>query len=264
MLNTFNFSMDYEMKSFNVSVLAVALLGLTGVAQADVASGQSYTGTVQVGGSQGTSTNHAGEAGSPAVGVNAFYNGTRVAFSGLKAMVPADTSGVTTITPAMMPASHASLGNFDFKQVSTQQVYFGEWSQNGTNNDPTRVVYYSGDTAGRVLPTTNVNYAVQGISNYSGANLLSGNLTATFGAATPTLSGNLANGALKVSLNAGINKTTAAFTGIATAINPSTNATLSAGTTQGSFFGAGATASLAGIAQFTNRNYDTAFGGVKQ
>ncbi|WP_205300404.1 Slam-dependent surface lipoprotein [Pantoea sp. Ap-967] len=140
----------------------------------------------------------------------------------------------------------------------------GRWSQNGTDNDPTRVVYYSGDTAGRVLPTTNVSYAVQGISNYSGANLLSGNLNATFGNASPTLSGNLANGALKVQLNAGINTSTAAFSGIATAINPSTNATLSAGTTQGSFFGAGASASLAGIAKFANRNYDTAFGGVKQ
>lgn len=252
------------MKAFNVSVLAVALLGLAGVAQADTASGQSYTGAIVVGGAQGNSTNHPGEAGAPAVGVSAFYNGTKVAFSGLKGMVAADPHGVTTITTAMMPPSHATLGNFDFKQVSTQQVYFGEWSQNGTNNDPTRVVYYSGDTTGRVLPTTNVSYAVQGISNYSGGNLLSGDLTASFGAAAPTLTGNLANGALKVQLAANIDKSTAAFSGAALALNPTNNAQLSKGTTQGSFFGAGAAASLAGIAKFENRNYDTAFGGVKK
>ena len=40
------------------------------------------------------------------------------------------------------------------------------------------------------------------------------------------------------------------------------NGLLSTGTTQGSFFGAGSTASLAGIAKFSDRNYDTAFGGV--
>jgi len=66
------------MKAFNVSVLAVALLGLAGVAQADTASGQSYTGAIVVGGAQGNSTNHPGEAGAPAVGVSAFYNGTKV------------------------------------------------------------------------------------------------------------------------------------------------------------------------------------------
>ncbi|WP_426809203.1 Slam-dependent surface lipoprotein [Pseudomonas sp. WOUb67] len=252
------------MKAFNVSVLAVALLGLAGVAQADVSSGQSYAGSIVVGGSQGNSTNHPGEAGAPAVGVTAFYGGAKVGFSGLKGMVAADANGVTTITPAMMPASHSALGNFDFKQVSTQQVYFGEWSQNGTNNDPTRVVYYSGDTAGRVLPTTNVAYAVQGISNYSGANLMSGDMTATFGAAAPKLTGYVGNSALRVTVDATINKTNASFSGTSKAVNPSNNAQLSAGTTQGSFFGAGATASLAGIAKFDNRNYDTAFGGVKK
>ena len=252
------------MKVLNVSVVAVALLGLAGIAQAASDSGLSYDNAIKVGGSLGSTPNHAGEAGTPSVGVVAFYGGTKVGFSNLKSMVPADGKGVTTITPAMMPTSHAALGNFDFKQVSTQQVYFGEWSQNGTNNDPTRAVYYSGDTTGRVLPTTNVTYAVQGISNYSGANLLSGELTASFGAASPTLTGNLANGALKVQLAANIDKSTAAFSGAAAALNPTTNAQLSSGTTQGSFFGAGATASLAGIAKFANRNYDTAFGGVKQ
>lgn len=251
------------MKTFNYTVLAVALLGLAGVAQADSSSGQSYDGTIIVEGASGTgSTNHPGSAGQPAVGVKAFYNGAKVTFAGLKGMVATDANGVTTITPAMMPPSHSALGNFDFKQVASQQVYYGEWSQNGTNNDPTRVVYYSGDNTGRVLPTTNVTYAVQGINNYSGANVLSGNLTASFGTASPTLTGSLSNSALRVGISANINTATAGFSGTAAAVNPTNNALLSTGTTQGSFFGAGSTASLAGIAKFDNRNYDTAFGGI--
>ncbi|WP_432755788.1 Slam-dependent surface lipoprotein [Pseudomonas sp. WMBT8] len=216
-----------------------------------------------VDGSSGSgSTNHPGSAGQPAIGVKAFYNGTKVAFSGLKGMAATDANGVSTITTAMMPPSHSTLGNFDFKQVANQQVYYGEWSQTGANNDPTRVVYYSGDTTGRVLPTASVTYAVQGINNYSGANVLSGDLTASFGTAAPTLVGSLSNSTLKVQLVANINTADASFAGNAAARDAVTNASLSTGTTQGSFFGAGATASLAGIAKFTDRNYDTAFGGV--
>ncbi|WP_262381042.1 MULTISPECIES: Slam-dependent surface lipoprotein [unclassified Pseudomonas] len=177
-------------------------------------------------------------------------------------MAATDANGVSTITTAMMPPSHSTLGNFDFKQVANQQVYYGEWSQTGANNDPTRVVYYSGDTTGRVLPTASVTYAVQGINNYSGANVLSGDLTASFGTAAPTLVGSLSNSTLKVQLVANINTADASFAGNAAARDAVTNASLSTGTTQGSFFGAGATASLAGIAKFTDRNYDTAFGGV--
>ena len=252
------------MKTFNYTVLAVALLGLTGVSQAATSSGQSYDGAIVVDGSSGTgSTNHPGSAGQPAVGVLAFYGGAKVGFAGLKGMVATDANGVTTITPAMMPASHAALGNFDFKQIANSQVYYGEWSQNGTNNDPTRVVYYSGDTTGRVLPTANVTYAVQGINNYSGANVLSGDLTATFGNASPTLNGSISNSTLKVGIvNAAINTADASFAGNATARNSATNALLSSGTTKGSFFGAGSSASLAGIAKFTTRDYDTSFGGV--
>lgn len=253
------------MKSFNYTVLAVALLGLAGVAQAATSSGQSYEGTIIVDGTDGAGTpNHPGASGVPAVGVKAFYNGAKVPFSGLKGMVATDTNGVTSITPAMMPASHSALGHFDFKQVAAQQVYYGEWSQNGTHNDPTRVVYYSGDTAGRALPTASVTYAVQGINNYSGANVLSGDLTASFGTAAPTLTGSLSNSTLKVALNANINTATASFSGSAAALNPTTNTPLANGTTQGSFFGAGANASLAGIAKFTDRNYDTAFGGARK
>ena len=87
-------------------------------------------------------------------------------------------------------------------------------------------------------------------------------LTASFGNAAPTLTGSLSNSALKVQVTAAIDTATAGFAGTAQARNTATNALLSSGTSQGSFFGAGSTASLAGIAKFTNRDYDTAFGGV--
>lgn len=48
--------MEHEMKTFNYTVLAVAFLGLAGVAQADTSSGQSYDGTIVVDGSSGTGT----------------------------------------------------------------------------------------------------------------------------------------------------------------------------------------------------------------
>ncbi|MGK9568480.1 hypothetical protein O6461_24620, partial [Salmonella enterica subsp. enterica] len=74
--------------------------------------------------------------------------------------------------------------------------------------------------------------------------------------------GSLSNSALKVQLSANINTADASFAGTARARDAVSNASLSTGTTQGSFFSAGSTASLAGIAKFSDRNYDTAFGGV--
>ncbi|MEC9413934.1 MAG: Slam-dependent surface lipoprotein [Pseudomonadota bacterium] len=236
-----------------LSILALAL-GLSGMAHA-TESGQSYLGDITVGGITSTIPSHPGTIGAPGVGVTAFYGGAMVSFSNLTSMVSADGNGIYTITPAMMPPSHASLGNFDFAKVSGQEVYFGEWSQNGTTNDPTRVVYYSGDDTGTTMPTTGTAaYTVKGINNYNGSNLLTGTLNANFG--TGNLSGSMSRSGLSIAINASINSTDASFSGAALA-NSST-----IGTTEGHFYGADA-AALAGIAKFTNRDYDTAFGGAK-
>ncbi len=236
-----------------LSVLALSL-GLTGMAHA-TESGQSYDGTITVGGTTSTSPDHPGTIGAPGVGVNAFYGGTMIGFSSLKSMGSVDANNIYAITTAMMPPSHAAFGNFDFAQVAGQEIYFGEWSQNGATNDPTRVVYYSGDDTGTTMPTTGTAaYTVKGINNYNGSNLLTGTLNANFG--TGNLSGSMSRTGLSIAISASINSTDASFSGAALA-NSSTM-----GTTEGHFYGADA-AALAGIAKFANRDYDTAFGGAK-
>ena len=106
------------MKSFNYTVLAVALLGLAGVAQAATSSGQSYDGTIVVDGSSGSgSTNHPGSAGQPAIGVNAFYNGTKVAFSGLKGM--AATDALDSLSDTMYPMTLVHPSKFSSDATSS-------------------------------------------------------------------------------------------------------------------------------------------------
>lgn len=236
-----------------LSILALAL-GLTGMAHA-TESGQSYDGTITVGGTTSTSPDHPGTIGAPGVGVNAFYGGTMIGFSSLKSMGSVDANNIYAITTAMMPPSHAAFGNFDFAQVAGQEIYFGEWSQNGATNDPTRVVYYSGDDAGTTMPTTGTAaYTVKGINNYNGSNLLNGTLNANFD--TGNLSGSMSRTGLSIAINASIDSSDASFSGAAIA-----NSSV-IGTSEGHFYGADA-AALAGIAKFANRDYDTAFGGAK-
>ncbi len=236
-----------------LSILTLAL-GLSGMAHA-TESGQSYEGTITVGGTTSTSPDHPGTIGAPGVGVNAFYGGTMIGFSSLKSMGSVDANNIYAITTAMMPPSHAAFGNFDFAQVAGQEIYFGEWSQNGATNDPTRVVYYSGDDAGTTMPTTGTAaYTVKGINNYNGSNLLTGTLNANFG--TGNLSGTMSRTGLSIAINASINSADASFSGAAVANSSAI------GTSEGHFYGADA-AALAGIAKFANRDYDTAFGGAK-
>ncbi|WP_028633428.1 Slam-dependent surface lipoprotein [Pseudomonas parafulva] len=242
--------------------LAVLLLAQTFHVQADVASKQSYCCQIVVGGSEAQYANELEGAGVPAVSIRGHEGGAIIPFENLKSVTPVDANGVTRLSWSGLPPADGTAGRFNFKQVSNQHVYFGEWSQSGLNNAPERIVYYAGDNSGRVLPTTPVTYAVQGISNYAGSNIMSGELTATFGTAVSGVVGSLANAQLKVEIDAIINGVW--FDGGATAIDPNTNAQLSKGWSKGSFFGAGETASLAGVAHFGNRDFDIAFGGVKK
>ncbi len=237
----------------NITIaLTAGLMAVASAAQADVSSGQSQTTYITVGGTNDTTPDHPGTLGSPGIGVKSFYNGAMVSFSGLYTSPYVDGSGVATITPADMPPSHAGLGYFDFTKVSGQEIYFGEWSQNGNVTDGTHTVYYSGDNAGTTVPTSGTaSYALAGISNYSGNGLLTGNLDVDFGAGT--LIGYVGT----VDLEATVNSASASFSGTAN----ETSASL-AGTTSGNFFGANA-AAVAGIASFSNKQYDVAYGGTK-
>lgn len=247
------------MKTINALTVIALTLGVSGMASA-TQSAISDTTYIKVGGTTSTPGDHPGTQGAPGIGVKAFYHGAMVGFSGLNAMVADDANGVTSITPAMMPDTHSEFGHFDFAKVSGQEVYFGEWSQNGTTNDPTRSVYYSGDDTGTTMPTGGTaNYAVKGINNYDGSNLLTGTLTANFG--TQKLTGSISNSALAVAIDATVNASTASFGGTAKATVSGID---TQGLTQGHFFGADA-AALAGIATFAgNSQHDTAFGGAKQ
>jgi len=248
------------MKTVSKFSMLALVLGFAGIAQADptTAAGQSYFGDITVGGTTSTSPDHPGTEGAPGIGVTAFFGGAMVSFSGLTSMVSADANDVYTITPAIMPPSHADLGYFDFSKVSGNEVYFGEWSENGTTNDPTRVVYYAGESQNTTIPTSgSATYNVAGINNYNGSNLLTGTLNANFG--TGDLLGSLSRAGLNILIDASIDAANARFDGNATAIT-SSGSTL--GTSEGHFFGANA-AALAGIATFSNRDLDTAFGGAQ-
>lgn len=247
------------MNVFYRTILTLTLLGLTSIVQAGNSSGQSYYDYFVAGSTHNYGTpEFPSTPGQPGVGLVNINSGTTLAFAALKNHARPDINGIYSLTHLPPPA----WGHFDFKQVAGQEVYYGEWSNNDSHNAPTRVVYYSGNTAGRVLPIANVTYAVQGISNYSGSNLLHGELSASFGTAAPKLVGTLSNSNLTIQLAANINTFDANFSGPAGVRNTNDGTLLSTGSTQGSFFGAGTNASLAGIAKFTNRDYDTAFGGV--
>lgn len=169
---------------------------------------------------------------------------------------------VSHIPVTAVPPTHSALGNFNFAQVGAQEVFFGEWWKAGdTPTSASHTVYYAGDNSNTSVPTAGTaTYSVAGI-NGSEANLLTGTFTADFGAGT--LEGSLTGTGNTVSnltldgvtFNAG----SAAFSG---GVNANGTAGLATGDVTGQFFGADA-AALAGIAQFNDASYNTAFGGAK-
>lgn len=255
------------MKMFKISMLALALGGFAGMAQAAVYSGASDATYLSVGSASGTTTDdHGGQAGDPAIGVKAFYNGTRVSFAGLQGMGATSGAGttadpkITRITTAMMPPSHASLGYFNFAQAGAQAVYFGEWSNTGSASSPQHTVYYAGE-AGNVastLPTGTATYTVKSINNAyagSGASLPSSVLTANFGSYSAVSSGDINFTGGTISVNG--TRVQLGANNVAVASVAGSNGVLS-----GDFFGTGA-AAVAGTVKFADRSKDTAFGGNK-
>ncbi len=210
---------------------------------------------------------HSGYAG---IGVQSTGVDTQVDFQGLATY--GGSNAVKVLSYPYDPTSpHPDLGVFAFSKVGTADVWFGEWSADGSPNYSNRQVYYIGDNTNVTLPGSGTaTYTVAGINQYNGTstaagtNLLTGTFTADF--STNHLSGSLTRtGSSTVNTLAlgsvvtpyvTINPSTATFSGLARA-----NSVV--GTTSGSFFGANATA-LAGIATFTgNSQYNTAFGGTK-
>lgn len=217
--------------------------------------------SVQVGSTQVMPGSHGGVAGEPGIGVSTVGHGAIVSLGGLTRLAPANTDGVRPISMAITPApdgsggstDHRAMGVFNFTQVASEPVYFGEWSATGAETDATHTAYYAGKDVTAVMPVAGqATYAVKGINQYSTDGLMEGSLTADFGQST--LTGNMKNTQSTLTIDADI--TGSAFKGDATM-----NGTV--GDTQGHFFGNNASA-LAGIATFDDHAKDTAFGGSRQ
>lgn len=253
------------MKLSNLNRIAIALAASTafaGASHASIAGESSDTTKVVV----GTSTINGGPhvSGRPGIAVPNTGLGNLVDFQGLQASVGTDGNGVSTINNASSSADdHDTLGVFHFAKVGSANLYFGEWSQTGDVTDGDHTVYYVGDDGGTTtVPTSGTaTYSVKGISDYASKGLLTGSFTANFGAST--LTGSIANSGSGYTVNIG----TADIDGV-NIIGDNASATLAGSTVatggdvSGRFYGSNA-AALAGVATFSNRQYDTAFGGTK-
>jgi hypothetical protein len=188
-----------------------------------------------------------------------------VDFEGLQGGPNPTANIVTTINnPTGTITDHSQFGRFDFSKVDGYTVYYGEWNQSNDASLGDHTVYFGGTGATSSVPTSgSANYNVYGLSNFKDNGQLStvGTFTADF--ANGEVTGKLASASYAVDIGtayitgSGFNGATAeAFTvsgGVETSVANS-------GVVTGQFFGTTAQA-LAGIVEFSNRQYDTAFGG---
>ncbi|MDG6881396.1 Uncharacterised protein [Phocoenobacter uteri] len=150
---------------------------------------------------------------------------------------------------------HKGIGSFDFVQVGGADVWFGEWSENGAEgNFKGRQVFYVGDKEGTTMPKGGkATYTTYGVNKFTGNNVMKGKLIADFD--KNTLVGGIANAGNKLVIQAEIKPASASFDGDALF-----NGTK--GDSKGHFFGNQAV-NLAGIAEFADKDKNTAFGGTK-
>ena len=168
-----------------------------------------------------------------------------------------DRNGVKTVQ-VNDARTRQNLGRYAFNTIKSggSEVYYGEWVGKEYAKGTNRGVYYSGNKRATSMPVSGVaNYAVKGINNYTGNNPLVGTLRADFG--QKVLAGSMRNNAMQMDIHSRIKPSSASFEGYARANGHY-------GKTEGHFFGHNASA-LAGVAKFkTDRNLDTAYGGVKR
>lgn len=244
---------------------AVALsVAFAGAAQAQITSGSSDIGKVRIDASTVVGGPHtSGKVGIWVPNLGTVPTRRYVDFEGLQGGPNPTANIVTTVNnPTGTITDHSKYGRFDFSKVDGYNVYYGEWSQTGSASAGDHTVYFGGTgaTAASSVPTSGTaTYNVYGLSNYAGNGQLSGTFNANFG--TNTLTGSISSATY--ALNIGTATIAAGgFSGSgATATNPTTSATLATGgAVSGKFFGSSAQA-LAGIATFSNRQYNAAFGG---
>jgi len=245
--------------------LTLGTLVFSGMASAAVVGESSNTSYVKVGAATVNGGPHT--SGGAGIGVNGTGINNLVDFQALT-NYGTESNGVNSLSFSYdfnpgTDTDHSGLGVFNFSQVGTNDVWFGEWSASGVSGDATRTVYYSGADADTSVPTTgSATYTVVGINNYDGTadSLLNGTLTADFAAAT--LTGDMTStdgytvdiGTATIASNASVSgsNATATQSGSLVAYNGDVSAQFYNGQ-----------ADLAGLVDFAGTEYDTAFGGSK-
>lgn len=242
------------MKLTQISLALIASLGVIASAQA------------AVGGKQSDSTHLILSSTAVAAGVNGVFGSSAMSFSHFKAF-GADANGVYSFAGSDIPVpSHQGLGVWDFKQVGSKDIYFGEWAKESKDSAgnytkqadaATHSVFYIGANADSSITSTGTaTYSVSGLNN---GNYYAGSYNADFGAST--LTGSLTNGTDTFNIgNAAINAATAKISG-SNASWSGANMNAAGGQVSGQFFNN--QQDLAGIAQFADRTNDIAFGGSK-
>ena len=257
------------MKSVKIHALAAALAATTmlaSVAHAGIFGDSSDTSLLRVGESNINSPGGTHTAGLPGFAVIGTGLGAFIDFQGLVPFAPPDANGVSALQFATgQPDDHSNIGVFHFSKVSNANLYFGEWSQTGNVADGTHTVYYVGDDGGSTtVPSSGfATYSVKGVSDYANNGILTGTFFASFAGTGGTLAGSISNSGSGYGVNIGSATISgAAFSGAGASATQSGVTVASGGDVSGRFFGANA-AALAGIVEFSNRQYDTAFGGSK-
>jgi len=260
------------MKQSLITLAALAAIGLTSAAQAEVQYGISNPdAAITVGEAELGTPSHPLQPGEPGIGHGSLAGGQRVSFSSLQDLGDTTGTGVgsadnwkfTHVDPSMGPPSHAGIGYFNFVQAAEHAVFAGEWSQDeASSTDPTHTVYYAGvvGNVATTLPTgSDVTYSVKSVNNayqtVSSAGLPNSTLTANFGTLTASSSGDIHfdDGEIKV----GESRVQLEASGVSVTSVSGTDGDL-----VGDFFGTGA-AAVAGIITFADSAKDTAFAGAQ-
>ncbi|CAG9418947.1 Slam-dependent surface lipoprotein [Providencia alcalifaciens] len=243
-------------KSTKFTLIAM-LVGVSTCASAVTESAQSQTyeserSDIRVDGTEVVRGPHGGQVGDPGIGHRSIAGGKTISLLGLTKMGTKTDEGVTIVNSGG-PSSHSGMGKFQFAKVADAEVYYGDWSQTGMEDDAKHTAFFSGLDATTAVPTEGkATYTIAGINQYDGEKQLSGTFEADFGDKDYT--GSLQGEELKIALEGQI-QDAGSFSGSAIANDTVT------GMNYGRFFGENAE-HVAGVAVFnSDHQYDTAFAG---
>ena len=248
-------------KSTKFTLIAM-LVGVSTCASAVTESAQSQTyeserSDVTIGGTQGAHGPYGGSIGAPGIGHRDKANGKKISFSSLARIVMLPKEGNVYIVPGT-PQHEVDMGKFQFSKIADAEVYYGDWSQTGTEDDAKHTAFFSGQDATTAVPTEGkATYTIAGINQYDGEKKLPGSFEANFGDKDYT--GSLQGTAHSYDFTGKI-MDGGSFSGDAIVKNLE-NTQQNTGLSYGRFFGENAE-HVGGVLVFNdNHKHDTAFGG---